>query len=172
MKRFRRWLFNGIAAVSLLLCVSAVFATIHDFMFLRFSFACSPQGGAQKWVLVCVYHRTVFVEDNVISSGTQMVLPSTDGFHSWRDGTTLWVRSFFGDPRGPRVRCVARSWTIPLWPLILVAAVFPVLRIKSYPKRKETRQGHCVCCGYDLRATPDRCPECGTVAPKMETISN
>ena len=50
--------------------------------------------------------------------------------------------------------------------LVLPSAIMPVLYLARRPKRKP-RRGHCPVCNYDLRATPDRCPECGTIPAKV-----
>jgi hypothetical protein len=58
-----------------------------------------------------------------------------------------------------------RMYAIPHWSVALVCALLPAFRAASLlrsPKRQS--KGLCPECGYDLRATPDRCPECGTAA--------
>jgi hypothetical protein len=72
-------------------------------------------------------------------------------------------------------------WTI--WPaLVLLALALPALRqfcsIAAVVRRARQYQkahlrGICPGCGYDIRATPQRCPECGRTqyAPDKERLS-
>jgi hypothetical protein len=50
-----------------------------------------------------------------------------------------------------------------LWALALLVAVTPHLIRDFKSKRRDRRRagGLCPSCGYDVRATPERCPECG-----------
>jgi hypothetical protein len=61
---------------------------------------------------------------------------------------TFWNRGYVG-------------LALPLWPIWLGAAIRVV-----FVRRRSRGEGppvSCPTCGYDLRATPNRCPECGTI---------
>ena len=62
------------------------------------------------------------------------------------------------------LRVVVVSWwwlaaigTLPVLPQIAVAIG------RRFRQRLRCTDGLCLSCGYDLRASPDRCPECGQV---------
>lgn len=65
---------------------------------------------------------------------------------------------------------VERALLVPFWLPACLFAVLPAVRgyravVRFRRWRRRAREGCCPACGYDLRATPDRCPECGAVPP-------
>ena len=64
-----------------------------------------------------------------------------------------------------------RSWgfRVPYWLVVPVTAIVPAIylrRLAGLRRRFRTRRGLCGGCGYDLRATSERCPECGEAVAK------
>lgn len=63
---------------------------------------------------------------------------------------------------------------VPFWTILLLLLPMPIWQFFIFRKRQleRYRAAHLQCrvCGYDLRASPRRCPECGTQGIKPEKV--
>jgi len=77
-------------------------------------------------------------------------------------GFVYWVGQSFTE----YCHCIS----VPLWYISIITGILPIRW--EYVRRRRSirnRENRCQKCGYDLRASPDRCPECGTVPIDIQT---
>lgn len=82
-----------------------------------------------------------------------------------------WSSTEFPGNADTPPRCL-RVIVFPHWlPPCLVLLPFGLL-VRKHARRLERADntGHCESCGYDLRATPQRCPECGRVPAARSAV--
>ena len=58
------------------------------------------------------------------------------------------------------LKITERIISVPFWFITLLSGLWLIRVFLKW--RSRFPKGHCQKCGYDLRATPERCPECGT----------
>ena len=59
-----------------------------------------------------------------------------------------------------------RYWflAIPTWVFVVLFAIPPTIELRAMLRRRSRhKRGLCVACGYDVRASGERCPECGAI---------
>src|SRR5258706_7339698 len=82
---------------------------------------------------------------------------------TWQQRLGFWSMDM-RTSSGPFFRTI-----IPYWPLILIFAVIPldalIQLVRAWLFHRCHRIGICGKCGYDLRESKDRCPECGNAIP-------
>jgi hypothetical protein len=156
VKRFRRWLFDALFVALLLLLLAMLLVMLNRSPFRTVfnlgqgEFYCNAYDGRWLWI---VWHR-----------GSGYTIDYLDAYHA-----RIPYLATLSYSRGPRISSNP-PWSFSsiycdvyhLVPLI-AASLITMAYYWRRRRRIDLKSGFCVSCGYDLRATPDRCPECGTI---------
>ena len=179
MKRSWRILWNALLAITLLLGAATIWLWVRSYGHIdRFDYVSAP---ALYTANTACGHFDIELDNNAGNAIPEQGLTWTpwSGPQGARDqrmviltiGTRFERRTHFlgftwGPPRGSQYVITGSFWS-----LLLAASLLPAWWLANHAyRRRLTRRriasGSCIACGYDLRASRERCPECGMVAGK------
>jgi len=165
-----QWIFKSTVTISLLLCIAIIALWVRSYRridVLDF-YKLSPRYDYRftSNVGIIEFDRSNFAEDDngfssyPISLGPdtaeKFIHDSTEVLWSFKIGPFVGGRTLNGSAHAEDILL-----DLPDWAFVILLMIPPALW--QFHRRKRTpAPGHCTLCGYDLRATPTRCPECGT----------
>jgi hypothetical protein len=180
----KRRLATLAAAASLLLCIATLALWVRSYTFVdRISYTLDRQ----RWVAILsvrgqldlCYHEAPLPRSGEapfpIHRFVRITSYCREGTHSVQDWAAIMKPS--GNARSAWFvgfgflfvdyslgTSTLRAIGFPHWSFALLFAVPPALHLSAtFRSRRLRHAGHCCACGYDMRATPERCPECGAV---------
>ena len=175
MRRLARRLFTLCSAVSLLLCVAACVLWVRSY---RATDSVMLVGLGWRHSICSVSGRLLACSDRAVTHDRyDPVLFEAAAFDE-----PMSVGNYIDDPVAAKSP-LARAGVLPLWDptgvvvedrryYVFFSHGFAVAATLAAPaaaawrrirRRRRRDAGHCPTCGYDLRASPARCPECGAV---------
>ena len=159
----KRRLLNLLAAVSLVLCVATAALWVRSERDYLDIWHCRDGLG----IASCRGRIQLMLESNPSGRAYEPPRQLGDSFLAG-ESLVLTVSSYHGRRLDLRLdwRSIKQGYVVmfPHW-LLLVAFAVPATPafFVELARRRRRKSGCCASCGYDLRATPERCPECGTV---------
>ena len=134
-----RRLFSILSIVSLLLCVAMCALWVRSFMIGDYVVFATGRHGCHI---------------SIARGDCRLVLSRGVGLEA--NGERVFSRPL---EQVGEYRSGSGALYLPFW---LMTAATALAWMAFYRRsRKPHVMGHCPACGYDMRATPDRCPECG-----------
>jgi hypothetical protein len=167
MAAVRRRLFNLMTALSLLMCALSVVLWAYSF-----------------WAALSLHRCDAGVGRAITSDSGKLVYWRDRRYPDQPDFSWHLIRNTPGGWGGAHLapRSQGRlgfGWVTPQynlqawapwWSLCVAFGLLPGYRLvwtaagrtdRAIARWRARRKGLCAVCGYDLRATPDRCPQCG-----------
>ncbi len=165
----KRRLFNILVAFSLLLFVVTVGLWLRSYWTTDHILLPKP-GMYQRWSIQSYLGRlgcSTLKMDRPIPDPSYWYTRNVDDEDQYDlirgAGEFKWTG--FGNYRqtiaGGKTLYYEQFYYVPYWFPVLLSAILPWIWIVKIRNWRQHRRGMCRKCGYDLRASKDRCPECG-----------
>jgi hypothetical protein len=98
------------------------------------------------------------------SPATPLQPPSFSRRFAGFEHTVLYGYPMIASSFNPPMPDLTHIRAMPLWPPAVLFALLPAHALYRAIRGRRLAKHECPNCGYDMRATPDRCPECGMPA--------